>query len=55
MTSMWSSPERRTEHCAGCDSEQMFEQPRAMAGHGVRPEPVLTVGGRAPLVAMVTA
>ena len=25
MTSMWSSPERRTERCAGC--ERTFEQP----------------------------
>jgi len=25
MTSMWSSPERRTEHCAGYDAERTFE------------------------------
>jgi hypothetical protein len=33
MTSMWSSPERRSEHCAGCAEEREFEQPPCVDGH----------------------
>lgn len=30
MTSMWSSPERRTEHCAGSDAARPARPSRAM-------------------------
>jgi hypothetical protein len=33
MTAMWSSPERRTEHCVSCDGEREFEQPPCLDGH----------------------
>ena len=38
MTSMWSSPERRTDHCAGCDAERVFEQPPRPDDHDECPE-----------------
>ncbi|RBQ19876.1 hypothetical protein DP939_12790 [Spongiactinospora rosea] len=30
---MWSSPERRTERCASCAEERVFEQPPCPDGH----------------------
>ncbi|TKK86977.1 hypothetical protein FDA94_19505 [Herbidospora galbida] len=38
MTSMWSSPEHRTERCASCDTEREFTQPPCEEGHEVCPE-----------------
>ncbi|NUR93545.1 MAG: hypothetical protein HOY71_56530 [Nonomuraea sp.] len=38
MTALWSSPERRSEHCASCAGERLFEQPPCMDGHEVCPE-----------------
>ncbi len=34
MTALWSSAERRSERCAGCDAERQFEQPPCPDGHG---------------------
>lgn len=34
MSTMWSSPERRGEHCASCATERVFEQPPCSDGHG---------------------
>jgi hypothetical protein len=33
MTALWSSPERRSERCATCDGERLFEQPPCFDGH----------------------
>lgn len=33
MSTMWSSPERRGEHCASCADERVFEQPPCLDGH----------------------
>jgi hypothetical protein len=55
MTSMWSSPERRTEHCAGCDAERTFEQPPCPDGHDECPEFLCTACGGTLLLVMATA
>ncbi|GGP16052.1 hypothetical protein GCM10012278_78250 [Nonomuraea glycinis] len=37
MTALWSSPEHRDEHrserCASCAGERLFEQPACLDGH----------------------
>lgn len=33
MTALWSSPERRSERCASCAGERLFEQPPCADGH----------------------
>jgi hypothetical protein len=33
MTAMWSSPERRSEHCASLVGDREFEQPPCPDGH----------------------
>ncbi|GAA2359331.1 hypothetical protein GCM10010404_10700 [Nonomuraea africana] len=38
MTALWSSPERRSEHCPSCAGERPFEQPPCMEGHEACPE-----------------
>ncbi|MFI6595291.1 hypothetical protein ACIBHX_03535 [Nonomuraea sp. NPDC050536] len=41
MTALWSSPERRSELCATCAGERLFEQPPCLAeldGHEAWPE-----------------
>lgn len=38
MTALWSSPERRSDHCATCAGERLFEQPPCQDGHEACPE-----------------
>lgn len=33
MTALWSSPEHRSERCARCAGERLFEQPPCLDGH----------------------
>lgn len=33
MTALWGSPGHRSEHCAPCAGERLFEQPPCLDGH----------------------
>lgn len=49
MSTMWSSPEHRGEHCASCADERVFDQPSCLDGHraGHRPERACAERGHA--------
>ncbi|MGW4470512.1 hypothetical protein ACWENQ_12630 [Nonomuraea sp. NPDC004354] len=51
MTALWSSPERRSEHCPSCARERLFEQPPCPDEHEVCPEWACLECGHALLVA----
>ncbi|NRQ31021.1 hypothetical protein HII36_04120 [Nonomuraea sp. NN258] len=33
MSALWSSPEHRSDYCASCAGERLFEQPPCLDGH----------------------
>ncbi len=65
MTALWSSPEprsephdeHRSEHCASCAGERLFEQPACLDGHepGECPEWACVVCGHAVVLGLAEA